>query len=458
MAEHKPIYPDSRKEAERNGELDDWYASRHENIACRDFISQSISLNYDGYRLGGDVAEQAIAKFGYDRVNLVLANTIQLKDHDGRFSADNKTWAKGFFFADEEAHRREFLIDGSHPGLVDIVAKQARSAYEQLQLFGAEQCISVFEYQDVSDHVLALKPEVLKDEYKSPDFQVFLAERGFGCNPAASGRKIFGQFLIDGEQAHYNREDFLGVLKPEFLPEWAIEKMAQPEPEPEQTPEVARIRIFQINRDRDTERHCFEPLKPGQQVDAAIYDVVYDGPVPNTDPEMIFQQFNVNPPPLHRGWSMSPSDVIEVDGNCHYVNPAGFEQIDFDPALAQKPEGLLRVVMLEPGLPAYEGEIGPGLHSMQQAVRGHIEVSYPLEGNAVAVGNEEAKLIGMEGNRHIGGLLYAGAVFIVGDDGEGGFCSLSEEQAAAYAEQFAQPENISMEEVENDIRMEFHGF
>jgi len=56
MAEHKPIYRGSRKEAERSGQLDDWYASRHENIACRDFISQSIDLGYDGSRLSDDIS------------------------------------------------------------------------------------------------------------------------------------------------------------------------------------------------------------------------------------------------------------------------------------------------------------------------------------------------------------------------------------------------------------------
>lgn len=76
---------------------------------------------------------------------------------------------------------------------------------------------------------------------------------------------------------------------------------------------------------------------------------------------------------------------------------------------------------------------------------------------AVAEHNEEAKLIHMESNRHIGGLLYAGPVFIVGDDGECGFCSLTEDQAAAFCEQFAQPEDISMEEAQDDVGITFYG-
>ena len=285
---------------------------------------------------------------------------------------------------------------------------------------------------------------------------MFLPSHGNGCRPNAIGRSIFGKFLIDGEQARYWRQDFIGVLKPEHLPAWAVEKMAEPESEP--TPEPVRIKVFQINRDRDTERRCFEPLEPGQAVDPSIYDEVYDGPVYSTDLEAIYSRFNGEMhPPLHRGWSMSVGDVVEVGGTYHYVNPAGFEQVGFDPSLTQKPDDLLRVVVLEPGLPAYEGEIGPDLKSMQRAVGGLIEVTCPFNDSVAVVGNDEAKLIHMEGNRHIAGQVYAGPLIIIGDDGEGGFCSLTDAQVAGYCQEFAQPEDISMDEVQADVGIQFYG-
>jgi len=455
VAEHKPLYRWSFSEAVRLGETDHWRASHAENIACREYITQTINLHYDGACLGGDVAEHCIAKFGYDRVNWLLANTIRLKEDDGRFSAENKEWAKGFFFEHDDIHRHDFSLDEAHPGLVDIVANQARQAYDRLQLFGAQQCDSVYDFETVAGQVLVLKPDMLMDEYKAPESQLFLAQNGFGCVPTASGRAIFGEFLIDGEQAKFHRQDFLGVLKPELLPAWVIEKMAAPE----QTPEPVRIKVYQINLDRDTERIRLDPLKPGQTVDSSIYDEVFDGLVHSGDLESIFSRFNGElMPALHRGCSMSVGDIVEVGGTFHYVNPVGFEQIDFDASLTQKPGDLLRVVVIEPGLPAYEGEIGPDLKSMQRAVAGHIEVTCPFDDAVAVVSNEEAKLIGMEGNRHIAGQVYAGLLFIVGDDGEGEFCSLTDEQAAAYSQIFAQPEEITMEEVEADCGYEIHGF
>ena len=131
MAEHKPLYRWSFAEAVRLNETDQWRASWHENVACRDYIDQSITRNYDGHRLGGDVAGDAIAEFGYDRVNWLLANTIRLKVHDGRFSAENKEWAKGFFFEADDIHRHDWVIDQSHPGLVDMDQLRAEQVFRE---------------------------------------------------------------------------------------------------------------------------------------------------------------------------------------------------------------------------------------------------------------------------------------------------------------------------------------
>ncbi len=79
-----------------------------------------------------------------------------------------------------------------------------------------------------------------------------------------------------------------------------------------------------------------------------------------------------------------------------------------------------------------------------------MEVTYPFDDNAVAVGNEEAKLIPMQGNRHIGGQVYAGPLYLVGDNGMGDFCDLTDKQIKKYTELFAEPEDISPEEVEVD--------
>ena len=53
------------------------------------------------------------------------------------------------------------------------------------------------------------------------------AHDGFGCQPHAIGRSIRCICLGDGEETRWNRTDFTGVLKDEFLPDWASEKLKE---------------------------------------------------------------------------------------------------------------------------------------------------------------------------------------------------------------------------------------
>ena len=69
--------------------------------------------------------------------------------------------------------------------------------------------------------------------------------------------------------------------------------------------------------------------------------------------------------------------------------------------------------------------------------------------------NQEAKLKGMEGNRTLYGDVFAGPMYIVGEDTDGEFCGLTEKQVQKYKEMFAESEDISPEEVEASIRFSF---
>ena len=118
----------------------------------------------------------------------------------------------------------------------------------------------------------------------------------------------------------------------------------------------------------------------------------------------------------------------------------------------------MKVLMVEPGKVPYETEIEGGLESLQKAVGGLIEFTYPFDDNAFICGNEEAKLTGLEGNRRVYGSIYCGNIMILSDDGEGGCASLSDEQIQKYSEMFAQPEDISSEEIEADTGFIMYGF
>ncbi|MCQ4022413.1 DUF3849 domain-containing protein [Ruminococcus sp. zg-924] len=214
--------------AVRSNERDLWQESYRENCDCARAIERAINENYHDNRLD-DCTKLIIDRYGFDRVNWVLANTIQEKRDDGRFSQENKAWAKGFYIPKDDV-RWHFCVE-AHPGLTDIFTNQVRRAWRALGLFDASHCESEKDGQlDYEGKVLVLRGDVLKDRYKTPEDQLFLADGGFGCRPNSRGRKVFGKFLKDGEDTHFYREDFAGILKDEYLPDWAREKLNELQP------------------------------------------------------------------------------------------------------------------------------------------------------------------------------------------------------------------------------------
>lgn len=106
--------------------------------------------------------------------------------------------------------------------------------------------------------------------------------------------------------------------------------------------------------------------------------------------------------------------------------------------------------------PAYEAEIKHNLESMQKAVGGLIDIVV-IDGGAI-VCNDEGKLIGMQGNRHIGeSTVIAGPFFVCGDAGEE-LRSLTDKETESFIQQFSEPENISDEEVQADTGFTLYSF
>ena len=117
---------------------------------------------------------------------------------------------------------------GSHPAVLDGFVTRYRKAYQALGLFSPEQCEpESFSDLDYEGKVLVLSLEVLKESCWTPQAQLWYAHDGFGRGPTAIGRSIRCTCLGDSEQARWNRTDFIDVLKEEFLPEWAEEKLAE---------------------------------------------------------------------------------------------------------------------------------------------------------------------------------------------------------------------------------------
>ena len=116
---------------------------------------------------------------------------------------------------------------------------------------------------------------------------------------------------------------------------------------------------------------------------------------------------------------------------------------------------LMKIVLVEPHEPPKIIEIENSLEAEQAVVKGLIEVSYfNNDDNVVLISNEEAKLIGMEGNRRTDAGIIAGPFFVCGTT-EDSFRGLTDDEADKYMKLFEQPEDISPEEIEAEINAGF---
>lgn len=130
--EYVPLYGHNEEYARKHDELMLYSKSYLENLACKNTIERGIELNYDGAHLNTDIILDVILiKYGVRRINYVLANTIQTKLHENRFSTENKEWAKRFSITPDHSkdgydRNHDFTVN-SHPGLINLLI----TAYRQ---------------------------------------------------------------------------------------------------------------------------------------------------------------------------------------------------------------------------------------------------------------------------------------------------------------------------------------
>lgn len=85
---------------------------------CGSDIEKGISTHFDGMHLNTDFIANLYALYGEERMNYVLANTVQMSDGDGRYSPGNKAWAEEININNAEDDRRTFYVN-SHPAVLD---------------------------------------------------------------------------------------------------------------------------------------------------------------------------------------------------------------------------------------------------------------------------------------------------------------------------------------------------
>jgi len=186
------VYPYDFQKANDRVETSYYHDSRKTNAECARAIDAAIGKSCykrDFYNL--DLAAmKVIHDYGFERVNMVLANDIGRRRSDGRFSDANKQWAKGY-------EVNPIAFDGahfnSHAILIDGFATHARNLYAEL---GAERFALPGRQPEAGDIIHG---------YEIVRAIEFDTDRGFviGLNPNAANQFVCWQYTTENGARDY---------------------------------------------------------------------------------------------------------------------------------------------------------------------------------------------------------------------------------------------------------------
>jgi len=132
-----PLYRHTYEYARQAGQIDECRLSRIENMHCAQAIDKAIAGSFDGMRLDTACVRPLIDRFGTERISWVLANTLLMKDYDGRFSGSNKEWGAKMEVPLEKDHfgsvrNAEFVLR-SHPAVLDMFIVYVRRELDAIR-------------------------------------------------------------------------------------------------------------------------------------------------------------------------------------------------------------------------------------------------------------------------------------------------------------------------------------
>lgn len=125
------------------------------------------------------------------------------------------------------------LVSNSY---LDIIEEYLKKCNEQLSwakenipknmgVITPDDCSYIDGNTDLTNKVVAMKLFSLRREYQSADSQLYFVTGGNGARPNSIGRKIFVTNLYTGENYFIVRENIIGIVKEDKLPDWALKNL-----------------------------------------------------------------------------------------------------------------------------------------------------------------------------------------------------------------------------------------
>lgn len=98
---------------------------------------------------------------------------------------------------------------------------------EGAELVTSDMCNPCKNDTDLTKKIVVLKPEILRREYQNGNHQLFYVTGGNGSKPNSIGTKVYGYVLKNKKQFYVRRDEIMGIMDKDKLPEWANKSLAK---------------------------------------------------------------------------------------------------------------------------------------------------------------------------------------------------------------------------------------
>lgn len=171
-----------------------------------------------------------------------------------------------------------------------------------------------------------------------------------------------------------------------------------------------KIRIYQVNTDRDTNNIAFmrydslQKFQGSAEINSSIYDKVFEGEVGCKTLEDVYEKFNRHHPEGYEARSLSVSDVVEMiadDGlsEFNFCDSFGFKKVNFAPDkceisdrfLSLADQEKISVLFVPVGKSPAVMEIPNTYEAMKELIGGGLDEYMPFDDDAAIVCNRDGK-------------------------------------------------------------------
>ena len=273
---YPPVYKGTLEQAMGERDVDAYLDSRKLNLDCKKAIEEAIRENFDGLHLKQDAAKEVVERFGEERMNFVMANTIRELSYDGRFSRQNRDWAEHIEVPENISRGRNLNLDyviESHPAVLDGFIDMARA---EIRMQRIEQAIGENEVT-ITTETRGYEAEGHNGTWHTVDEKEYAGEKFFLMEHDEFGSDVAG--IIVAENGQLVAEDLwngfdAGALEAvsEYLQEKGISvENLIPEIEPNELAYKIDDKYFAIQKVDEGYDYTFYTLD-FDEIDGGVYD------------------------------------------------------------------------------------------------------------------------------------------------------------------------------------------